>query len=78
MNWLKLLLGIISIVNRVAEYLHDQKMISEGEARAVAHGARDAAYRLERAIDARIRAAARGMPDPSNDPANRDNQSGGV
>ena len=53
MTWASLLLTLVKLVGSFASYLHDQQLISAGEAEASAAALRGQADALDRAREAR-------------------------
>lgn len=71
MTWLTVLKLILTLASQLTSYLHDQKMMDAGEAKATLAGLRSAQDATQRAMAARD--AVRDDPvSVRNDPNNRD------
>ena len=49
MNWVKLVLGLVTLLRQFSQYLHDRNLLKQGETKAVAEALAKASEQLTKA-----------------------------
>ncbi len=71
MNWLKIILGLVSLVRQVTTYLHDKKMMDAGAALQVSRALVEANKAIDQALAAAREAEERHKKTPTDDAFDR-------